>query len=77
MAKVMQMVIGECQHAFAVDRQILNTALITNEVVDSLPKGGKRWLSCKHAMEKAYDYVTWSFLLIYWIDWVRRKMVAG
>lgn len=36
MTKILEKVIGECQHTFMGGRQILNTILIVNEVVDNL-----------------------------------------
>ncbi|RVW45101.1 putative ribonuclease H protein [Vitis vinifera] len=70
-------VISESQNAFVEDRQILDA----NEAVDSRLKDNVGGVLCKLDIEKAYDRVSWSFLLavlkemgfgerwIKWIDW--------
>ena len=60
-------------------RQILDVALIGNEAIDSLLKSNSCGLICKLDIEAAYDYVSWSFLLMMlkkmgfgdrWISWI-------
>lgn len=72
MAKVLNKVIGEAQHAFVSGRQILDAGLITNEVVDDLVNRKKEGILCKLDMEKAYDYLNWGF-----VDYVLSRMGFG
>ncbi|RVW45556.1 Transposon TX1 uncharacterized 149 kDa protein [Vitis vinifera] len=79
--KVLGEVISESQNAFVEGRQILDAMLIANEAVDSRLKDNVGGVLCKLDIEKAYDRVSWSFLLVVlkemgfgerwikWIDW--------
>lgn len=43
-------------------RQILDAALIANEVIDELVHVKREGVLCKLHMEKTYDHVNWSFM---------------
>ncbi|RVW57146.1 putative ribonuclease H protein [Vitis vinifera] len=51
------------QNAFVRGRQILDASLIANEVVDYWLKRKEKGLVCKLDIEKAYDSISWSFLM--------------
>ena len=53
--KVVSKLVNKAQHAFVEGRQILNTPLIVNEVVDSLLKRKEKGVFYKLDIEKAYD----------------------
>ena len=58
----------------------MDAMLIANEAIDSILKS-KRWaILCKLDIEKAYDHVDWSFLLVVmekmgfgemWCSWIK------
>ena len=77
--KVMGKVISESQNAFVEGRQILDTVLIANEVVDSRLKSNEGGVLCKLDTKKAYNHVNWKFLIAMlrkmsfgekWINWI-------
>ena len=62
-------------------RQILDTVLIAKEAVDSMLKNNECGVLCKLDIEKAYDHVSWKFLMVVlkkmgfgekWIKWIER-----
>jgi len=63
----LRIVIGKAvspyQHAFITGHQILYAALIANECVHSCPKSNLPTIICKLDMKKAYDHVSWDFLV--------------
>ncbi|KAJ9680532.1 hypothetical protein PVL29_019761 [Vitis rotundifolia] len=70
--KVVGKVVSTTQNAFVEGRQILDAALIANEVIDSLLKRKESGVLCKLDLEKAYDRINWDFLLS-----VMKKMGFG
>ena len=70
--RVLDKVISKSQNAFVEGRQILDAVLIANEIVDSSLRKKECGLICKLDIEKAYDTISWEFLLQ-----VMGKMVFG
>jgi len=68
MKTVMGELVDEHQMAFLKGRQIMDAALLANELVDSRVKQKLVGVLCKLDIEKAYDHVNWSFLLKILID---------
>lgn len=59
----LNLIIGESQAAFVGDKQILDGALIANEIIHSWKHNNKGGVLLKLDFEKAYDCVNWNFLL--------------
>ena len=57
-------VVFKAQNAFVEGKQILDVVLVANEVIDSILKSNEGAVMCKLDIEKAYDHVDWSFLLL-------------
>lgn len=77
--KVMLNIIAPTPSAFIGERQILDSVLIANEVVEDYKSKKKKWWLLKLDLEKAFDWVDWTFLekaLIgkkfdpKWISWI-------
>ena len=77
--KVMAAIIDETQFAFIQGRHLLQSVLITNEVIDEARRSHNPCLIFKVDFEKAYDIVSWEFLLYMlkrlgfnsqWIKWI-------
>lgn len=56
--------ISEAHCAFVGGRQLIDAALVANEVVDDLRRRGRRGLILQLDFEKAYDRVNWRFLYL-------------
>ena len=61
--KVVGKVVSTSQNAFVKGRQILDTFLIANEVIDVWQKRKEKGIICKLDIEKAYDSINWKFLV--------------
>ncbi|KAL4301914.1 hypothetical protein GQ457_10G019110 [Hibiscus cannabinus] len=57
-------VIGDSQFAFIAGRQILDCSLIANEAIDYMFKTDKSGVAFKIDFQKAYDTVSWDFLIM-------------
>ena len=72
--------ISDSQNAFVKGRQILDFVLIAFECIDSRLKSGVPGVLCKLDVGKAYDHVSWDFLMYMlqrcgfsekWRKWIR------
>ncbi|RVW55071.1 LINE-1 reverse transcriptase-like [Vitis vinifera] len=77
--KVLGRVVSLDQNAFVKGRQILDASLIANEVIDAWQKRKEKGLICKLDIEKAYDSISWDFLMKIlrklgfgsrWMEWI-------
>jgi len=77
--KVMHLIIDERQSTFLDGRHMLHNVLIANEVVDEAKRSQKPCIVFKVDYEKAYDFVSWDFLIYMlrrmrfctrWIQWI-------
>ncbi|KAL6339823.1 hypothetical protein AAG906_034911 [Vitis piasezkii] len=74
-----KVVVSLDQNAFVKGRQILDASLIANEVIDTWQKRKEKGLICKLDIEKAYDSISWDFLMKIlrklgfgsrWMEWI-------
>ncbi|XP_058108889.1 uncharacterized protein LOC131251912 [Magnolia sinica] len=70
--QVIDRVISGHQSAFITGRQIIDSALIANECLNSSHRSEVKSLVCKIDIEKAYDHVDWNFL-----DYMMKRMGFG
>jgi len=70
--QVLPSLIGETQTAFVSRRQILDGALIANEIVNRLKRKRKAGVLLKLDFQKAYDTIDWNSL-----DTVMKEMGCG
>ena len=77
---VLGKVISPVQSAFVESKQILDAVLIANEVVDTIIRRKESGIVCKLDIEKAYDHLSWEFLIQVldkmgfgkrWVSWVK------
>ena len=77
--KVLSLIIDERQSAFIGSRHLLHSVIIANEVVEEAKRSHKSCLVFKVDYEKAYDLVSWEFLIYIlrrmgfcskWIQWI-------
>ncbi|GKV30974.1 hypothetical protein SLEP1_g39727 [Rubroshorea leprosula] len=69
---VMADIISDSQSAFVGGRQLVDSVLILNEVVDEVKQRKQESFIFKADFEKAYDCVDWNFL-----DWMMEQMGFG
>ncbi|GKU89474.1 hypothetical protein SLEP1_g3606 [Rubroshorea leprosula] len=67
--KVLHKVIGEQQMAFIEGRQLVEGAVIANEIIDEVKRKKKKGFLFKVDFEKAYNKVCWEF-----IDYMMMRM---
>ena len=76
---VLPSLISECQYAFVLSKNMLDSFLVTNETIDYAQKYNKRVFVLKIDYKKAYDSVEWDYLLFMlrslgfddrWVKWM-------
>ena len=80
MSIVLGNLIDGCQSVFIGGRQLLQSVIIANEIVDEANRRKKIMHFFKMDFKKAYDLVSWEFFIYMlqrmvfhekWIDWIR------
>jgi len=61
--KVLPVTIDERQSAFIGGKHLLHSVIIANEVVEEAKRSQKSCMVFKVDYEKAYDLVSWEFLI--------------
>lgn len=78
--RVLDKLVSECQSAFIKGRQITDSVLIANEIVQGMKRGRIEGLILKIDFEKAFDTISWDFLFSCldkmnfgerWIKWLK------
>jgi len=78
--RIMPDIIDERQSVFIAGRQLLHSVIITNEAVKEAKRGQKSCMVFKVDFERAYDSVSWDFLIYMlrrmgfcnkWIHWIQ------
>ena len=86
MRKIMPQIIDERQSTFIKGRQLLHGVLVANEVVEEVRRSKRPCMVFKVDFEKAYDSVSWQFLLYMlkrmgfherWIRWIRGCLTSA
>ena len=86
MKNVMSSIIDETQFAFIEGRHLLQSALIANKVINEAKRNNKSCLIFKVDYEKAYDSISWDFLLYMlrrtgfsskWVKWIEGCMKSA
>lgn len=62
LSKVIGSIISEQQSAFVGGRNILNSTVVLNEVIEDVKKMKEECMLFKIDFEKTYDSVEWSYL---------------
>ena len=86
LSPIVQRIVAPTQTAFIKGRYILESVVVTHEIVHSVNKSGEQGIVLKLDYEKAYDRVNWTFLFDMLqarkfnpmvIDWIRKIVVGG
>ncbi|GJX49836.1 putative RNA-directed DNA polymerase, eukaryota, reverse transcriptase zinc-binding domain protein [Tanacetum coccineum] len=86
MVKVIDDLVHPVQSAFVKGRQILDGPMVVNEVIEWYKKKNKKCRLLKVDLDKAYDSVSWDYLLqiIFWmgfnekwIQWIRACLISS
>lgn len=84
--EVLPLLIDESQSTFLGERNILDSVLIANEVVDEAKKRKAQCFLFKADFEKAYDTVRWKFLYSLirimgfpdlWVRWIKECLESA